>query len=383
MADDQPVNLTKETADRMAEATRWYEHNTISSRRENRRHRIRGPKAAPSIIKIAASDSSSGDKDAADKVCDGTDDQKEISSAISQMGTTGFVLLYAGTYYFSEPVEISKSNNPILSDLRIQGETTSVNILPVGSPEYAIKYRQDTTGKPKLNLTLENFTINENSGNKFQSAGLGIEDLNSLTIHDVDVKNTDNRGVQISGAYSGVSMINCNIENNASDGIDAFTVHGSFYGHDLLAKNNGNDGFYIQQGRMYNCTADNNGWVGFDGEMICRNCVATDNVDSGFRDCIYTGGDDSESNGNGNYGVEGRTLSDLYITGNNSNGDFDDFVIQFGKGATDTVEDDNGDTIFKVNNGIVTRFVSGYSGSFTNGSGDTVTVHNGLITDIS
>ena len=64
-----------------------------------------------STIVVAASDSAPNSKLAADYVCDGTDDQKEITAAISALPKTGGeIILLEGTYKLSSSITVSKSN---------------------------------------------------------------------------------------------------------------------------------------------------------------------------------------------------------------------------------------------------------------------------------
>lgn len=271
----------------------------------------------PSIIKIAASDSTSGDKDAADKVCDGTEDDVEIRQSINSIAENGMVFLFDGTFYIANPIEFTSSTNQQLlakSWSLVGNSMSGVIIQPQSgtSPNYALRWY----------LTfIENYFTNNIA-------------ISNLTING---KSTFGSGISVYGRYDEADNL----------------------GHVCLSKLT-----------VKNCTGIGCLMEHLPQLVTVQYSFFTNNGDSGlyFRGCPFASVYRSEFTDNGDWGLDIHTSWCFPIrctTSGNSTGailnghvkqsDATDAEMDLTGGATGTATDGNGNNVIDVENGIVTK----------------------------
>lgn len=319
----------------------------------------------PSTIKIAASDSSSGDKDAADKVCDGAADDVEIFEGIKNVAENGYVFLLNGTYYYAKALEFDSSTTKELlskSWALVGNDMANVTVTPESgkSPDYFLRwylpYVEDYLAHSIAfsNMTIDGAGTSLNGINlhgRFDEAG----HIGHVSLSKITVKNCTRSGVSIWHLPQFVSIQYSYFESNGDDGLYIRGLPlGSVYRSE--SNNNSGDGFYAQK----------------SGVFYVQN--ATSGNTQGVR-----GGISLVSN----YWSDGYTL-DLYLE----------------PGTITDCTNAAGDVVCKVNNGLLHK-LSGPTGTITAekissvekdsdghitniyiGFEDIAEVENGIVTDI-
>lgn len=164
-------------------------------------------------ILVAAAGSTQTDKDAADYIATGTNDQTTIASAISALPSTGgTVYLLPGTYNFGAPLAITKANVTLTSS---NPESTKLNRAFDGSSltNGALIYVNAST------VTLSNFRLEGNKDTYYNSTDNGIyksASVGHLHIDSLDIYNTEGDGIYLDGGSSLLSVQNV-ITNSVVD----------------------------------------------------------------------------------------------------------------------------------------------------------------------
>ncbi|HET9850005.1 MAG TPA: right-handed parallel beta-helix repeat-containing protein, partial [Candidatus Saccharimonadales bacterium] len=212
---------------------------------------------------VAASNSTQAEKDAADYVATGTDDQNTINSALSALPSSGgSVYLMEGTYTLGT-TSISVPDNTTLAG---SGSATVLKYAnSVGSSTYyAITNSDTTTG---TNVTVQNLLIDGNKAN--QSAGVmnGIyfnhmgsgSSRKGGTISNVTVQNIYSNGRAI---YLSLSANNSVIGNN---------INGSPFGISLLSSTNNEINGNISTANSYGIEVNSSSGNNFAGNVLQNN----------------------------------------------------------------------------------------------------------------
>lgn len=179
-----------------------------------------GPKAmdfgvgAATVI-VAASDSVNKDK--ADYVCDGTNDEVEINNAINSLPSGGGkVLLLEGTYYLSNPISITLSNVSLegmgKSTVLYLTDNSNCNVIHVGDGSSSYS-----------DISISKLHIDANKANQSQGYGIYFEGSSSAYLHRMYVSNCFINNAHDAGAgfyYCYDSSISSCTIRNCGVGID-------------------------------------------------------------------------------------------------------------------------------------------------------------------
>ncbi len=249
-------------------------------------------KALPSTIIVAASNSSDADKAMADYICDGTNDEQEINTALGLFATaSGKVLLCNGDYYIGT---LTDSGNSEIGKMGIMIPQTSVKHsvaleginVPTRNP---INNDSDIVVGGTATIHFTN-TAYQSLGSSEKCSLIGVKPYNSSTLRkypymnfglkNIAVNIPDNQkpiimvnavcasNLQIDHVYCAVLGSYATINNSPNSGCIAIRA--------LLGQNFG-AGYFIKNCFVWGC------YVGFDlgGEhLIMQDC--------GCRCCHYT-----------------------------------------------------------------------------------------------
>jgi parallel beta-helix repeat protein len=284
-------------------------------------------------IIVAANDSTQAEKDAADYVADGTADQTEINSALTD-ATGGKVLLLAGTYVANATILIP--NNTTLAGV---GPGTVIQLADIDATDNLI----ETTGTSKTGQVIRDLTLDgqddlNTAGTQHGISLLSVGDdatsrpgatIINTTIFDfrsngVNMNATDNtvikgsnfygnnRGINVEGAFGYNNTFDGNtITNNDSEGIQAVGINFTIVGNTV--EDNGGNGIYlntISESTVSSNTVNNNSSRGlylynFDNSTATGN-TALNNASGGIE--YFGTGSVISSNS-----VSGNTTEGIYV----------------------------------------------------------------------
>lgn len=249
-------------------------------------------KALPSTIIVAASNSSDADKAMADYICDGTNDEQEINTALGLFAeVSGKVLLCNGDYYIGT---LTDSGNSEIGKMGIMIPQTSIKHsvaleginVPTRNP---INNDSDIVVGGTATIHLTN-TAYQNLGSSEKCSLIGVKPYNSSTLRKYPYMNfgLKNIAVNIPDNQKPIIMINAVCASNLQIDHVYCAVLGSYATinnspnsgciaiRSLLGQNFG-AGYFIKNCFVWGC------YVGFDlgGEhLIMEDC--------GCRCCHYT-----------------------------------------------------------------------------------------------
>jgi hypothetical protein len=187
----------------------------------------------PATFVVAASDSES--PTGADYVCDGTEDNIEIQTALDNLPTSGgTVLLLDGTYYISAPINVAWWDH-------IRGVGLST----------ILKLNDDINNRLLVvtggDVVLENFKLDGNKAEQdigeWELNGITIdattaeENLSNIVIRNVTIKDVAGAGIFSAGTddtyiNDGIKIEGCNISGTVVQGI------GLFYAPNAIVRGN-------------------------------------------------------------------------------------------------------------------------------------------------
>ncbi len=192
-------------------------------------------------VLVAASDSSPVAKAAADYIADGTGDQAEITSAITEAtATTGSnlgsrkVYLFAGTYSIADT--ISLPNNAILSGA---GNSTLLQFANLGGVSKNM-ITNTTTGGTGTGVIVRDLRLDGNkttnstdtfTGIYLDGIGSSSTNLTGATITHVTIQNFENNGIHLANVANNIITSNT-IQSNDDHGI--YTNNGN---HEIITGN--------------------------------------------------------------------------------------------------------------------------------------------------
>ncbi|HET9174671.1 MAG TPA: hypothetical protein VFN56_05355 [Candidatus Saccharimonadales bacterium] len=168
---------------------------------------------------MAAGNSSQADKDSADFVGDGTNDQNAINAAIAALPAAGgSVVLLDGTYNISNSINLGKSNVTLSG----QGSSTILN--------------RNFDGASLINITtsnqaLYNFAISGNKATFTSSADTGIYangyQVGNVTVQYVDISNTAGDSIVAGGSANPAAsnILDNKIINSGAQGISSLPAN--------------------------------------------------------------------------------------------------------------------------------------------------------------
>jgi hypothetical protein len=302
------------------------------------------PSLQPTLIKIAGADSTSLAKSNSDYVCDGTNDEIQINSAISEVAIGGTIFLYDGTYYLGNSIVVNKPCS-------IHGDSKTGTIIypmdtftatPFKTAIYLTWYPEQTTGLNTI-FRLYNLTITKTDTKSFDyclmdygrfsvvdiasvvgtySAVINFGFLTSrcILLQDVTASNAvAGSGISFSNLPKQINISDCTASNNGQHGISFVYTQNrklqAFVGNST-ANDNGQTGIYGGVSPYLcidvdYCTANNNGGHGIDMVRYAYLCTANDNAVHGIR---ATKAISCSASGNGNDIVTYYSSQNTYIT---------------------------------------------------------------------
>jgi hypothetical protein len=235
-------------------------------------------------VVVAANDSTQAEKDSADYVADGTADQTEINSALTE-AAGGKVILLAGTYVANATILIP--NNTTLAG---SGPGTVIELANLDATENLIENSDATTG---TNVAIRDLTLNgrkdlNTAGTQY---GIYLDDMGSqyrtgATISNVYGQDFRNSAIYILADSGNNSIMESTFEDNTDAGIQ---LGGNSYG------NNISDNMFINNGYGLALTTTsaviaNNSFIGGGVSIVLF----------GANDNIITGNNIKDSGGGGN-----------------------------------------------------------------------------------
>ncbi len=259
------------------------------------------------FVVVAANDSSQAEKDSADYVADGTADQTEINSALTE-AAGGKVILLAGTYVANATILIP--NNTTLAGA---GRGTLIELADLDATENLIENTDQTTG---TGVTIRDIRIDGRDDLNTAGTQEGIYLLNMgggtgpTARQGAKITNVIANNFRTDGVY---------LESSSNSTLSGNTFQGNFYGLSVylgayntvtnnIAQGNSQLGFYIGTN---NNTFTNNvaqgGETGFYTEQAVSNTIS---------------GNSTEGNSYVGYYVDDLSNSNIF-TGNTSNTDED------------------------------------------------------------
>lgn len=223
---------------------------------------------------VAANDSNNKQK--ADYVCDGTNDEVEIQQAIDALPSTGgLIWLLEGTYNISNTITISKNNTMITGG----GHTTVINIMSnVPDPAYPF-YATNVN-----DITIQNLKID---GNKDATSvnvyGIYFNGVSRGKIMNCYIMDMGNHGMWI---YNSPDML---ISGNIVETCDGYGIY----------LRTDSDRCFVTENRVYN--------TGEYGIILdsCDHCAISDNYDEG-----------SGQSGSNGYGIYLANADNNSVTAN-------------------------------------------------------------------
>jgi len=259
------------------------------------------------FVVVAANDSSQAEKDSADYVADGTADQTEINSALTE-AAGGKVILLAGTYVANATILIP--NNTTLAGA---GRGTLIELADLDATDNLIENTDQTTG---TGVTIRDIRIDGRDDLNTAGTQEGIYLLNMgggtgpTARQGAKITNVIANNFRTDGVY---------LESSSNSTLSGNTFQGNFYGLSVylgayntvtnnIAQGNSQLGFYIGTN---NNTFTNNvaqgGETGFYTEQAVSNTIS---------------GNSTEGNSYVGYYVDDLSNSNIF-TGNTSNTDED------------------------------------------------------------
>ena len=249
-------------------------------------------------IVVAAANSK--DSSSADYVCDGTDDQKEIQSAIDALPSSGGrVLLLEGTYNISAAINILHDN------ITLAGQGNGTKLFLVNGANCSV-IQVGNGSKALEGVTVRDLQIDGNKAN--QTAGYGIyfyggsgAKITESTIKNCRVKNCHSNGIYLN--YSNNNIITGNISLNNWGGVNLlYANNNTITGNQ--ANSNSYDGFYLLYANNNTITGNqaNSNTIGI-GLAFANNNTITGN----------------QANSNRNYGISLSSSNNNTIIGNQAN----------------------------------------------------------------
>ena len=242
-------------------------------------------------FRIAASDAYTWEKNIADYICTGTNDEVEIQAAVDRLTQGGMILLSSGTFVVSDTIALD-------SDCTLAGLGQATLLKIPNARNVLLKDVVKATGKDRVTVrdlqidgNRANQTATENSGNGvhfYQSSGL----IENVYVHSMGVTDDNSSGIYITGVastISGVRVSKCVVWDNLQHGI--CTTSGANYVTivDCLARNNLNEGIHTSTGEyvtIANCISVSNAVSGINLQnalyATCTNCVIRNNGVSGI-----------------------------------------------------------------------------------------------------
>lgn len=225
-------------------------------------------RARSATIVVAASNSSTNGKNAADYLCTGTNDDVAINNAISALSssTGGRVVLLEGQYTISNPIVISHSY------VTLEGQGPSYNtVIQAAATISQTAMLQVGASSTLNNIRIANLAIKQGDGSNVPITGSGHGILFCATdsiIENVRINFSETDGVHIIPGTSGATQLFDVILNNVyvyAPGQDGFFVGSEVLNSELvLCKVKGGNtqptprgrhGFYVQGSdvKLINC----------------------------------------------------------------------------------------------------------------------------------
>jgi len=265
------------------------------------------PKPPPTQLTVAASDSSSGDKDVADYVCDGTEDDAEIKSAFGKIADGGVIRLFDGTYYIRNMI------NFVLMPDSVQRKSWTLS----GTSQSGTVMTHESGYSPSALFYL------------VWGVGSSLEPWDSpyrigFSQLTLDGKSTVSNGVYAYDNQEGTALTLCHLnrvsaQNMTAEGIQWEGASGFVALTQCSFDNNGGHGILCERTVMHvnRCSAADNGGRGWQltrSGGIFTNTSANNNADTGFYDFqgVLT---DISGSGNGGFGLRGGGHATGTITG--------------------------------------------------------------------
>jgi len=270
---------------------------------------------------VAASDSQNKEK--ADYVCDGTNDEVEIEQAIGDLPSSGgLVYLLEGTYNIGSSIDITKSNVTLTGAgnatklFLVDGANTNVIVVGDGTNSYE-------------GITISNLQVDGNGGNN--SSGSGIEFNKYITYSKVEgvyIHHAKNDGIFLTLSDNN-KIVQNRIESNGNYGINIeLSNYLIISGNQISSNENGivlwPSSYSVIKGNV----SVSNTYFGIYlysavNTIVSANQVKSNN-DNGIdlynaRNSIITG---NHISGNGGYGIRlwGNNANTNYIAANEISG---------------------------------------------------------------
>ncbi|MFC1658221.1 NosD domain-containing protein [Candidatus Omnitrophota bacterium] len=313
----------------------------------------------PTLI-IAAS-TGTLDNTRADYICDGTDDEATIETAISDLPATGgTVLLLEGTYNIggtsSDNIDITKSNVSLVGSgrstiLKVVASSGTVSAITVGDGGTAT-----VTG-----VTIANLQIDGNKSSATGNHGIVFNrHVTQSRIQNTWVHDCDSVGIFLTEEYDETTtnsnvVFNNDVRNNTDEGIYFYAVHNSLISSNNISSN-GSAGIFMFGGSSNNVISSNDirsntatGIFPSDYDMIIANNIELNDqygiyLSSSTNYATITGNTIDSNDYHGVYianNADNNVVSSNVIIDNGESGDYDGINIGSGTSSDNNLISSN------------------------------------------